>query len=72
MTLELLAAIYVGVFLLIQVATSVLLRSEPTAHGQIMGRQVGCGLGLVWPIALPYLLVVGLIVGVSKLLVGRQ
>lgn len=42
------------------------LRKEPTAHGQIVGRQMGCLVALLWPIALPWFALVGIAVLVSK------
>jgi hypothetical protein len=49
------AAWFVG-FLLLQLLTRLLLRHEPTAHGQIVGRQIGRIVGLFWPVALPALI----------------
>lgn len=42
--------VYVTGFILIQLLTKLSLRSEPTAHGQIVGHQIGCIVGLLWPL----------------------
>ena len=49
--------IYVAVFVLLQILTKLALRGEPTAHGQIVGRQIGCIVALFWPIAVPFLMI---------------
>lgn len=59
--------IWLAGFVIIQIAVRLMLKSEPTAHGQIVGRQFGCIIGLVWPIALPWFLLVGLFVGAGRL-----
>ena len=30
---------------------------EPTAHGQIVGTQIGCLIAMLWPLALPFVAV---------------
>jgi hypothetical protein len=51
------AAIYVGVAIAIYAAVLLSLRSEPTAHGQIVGRQMGCLLAVFWLPFLAYLII---------------
>lgn len=50
---------YIVGFVAITVAVRLMLRSEPTAHGQIVGRQVGCIIAALWPVALPWIGLVG-------------
>lgn len=52
--------IYVIGFALVQLLTWLGLRSEPTAHGKIVGSQMGCIVGLSWPFVLPYFALFGL------------
>ena len=42
----------IGIVMLVRIA----LKNEPTAHGQIVGRQVGCIVAVLWPIAVPLLI----------------
>lgn len=46
--------IYASGFVVVLVGTWLSLGSEPTAHGQIVGRQFGCLLAVFWPLALAY------------------
>jgi len=50
-------AIYAAVAIAIFVAFKLSLRSEPTAHGQIVGAQIGFWLAVLWPLALAYFVV---------------
>lgn len=45
----------VAVVVLVQWAIS----GEPTAHGQIVGTQIGCLIALVWPLALLWFALIG-------------
>lgn len=45
-------------FIVITVLVQFGLRSEPTAHGQSVGTQIGCIAALLWPIVLPWILIV--------------
>lgn len=47
-------------FVLVMVLVAIALKTEPTAHGQIAGRQIGCVIAVVWPIAVPFLVIVAL------------
>lgn len=58
MTGSLILLIWVGMGTLIWCLTLASLRNEPTAHGQIVGRQLGLALAIMWPIALAYFLVI--------------
>ena len=51
---------------LIVVGTLIALRGEPTAHGQIVGFQVGCILAVLWPIAIPWILLCLASIGIRK------
>ena len=51
-----LIAYVAGVFLIV-VLTRLVLRSEPMAHGQIVGTQIGCLVALFWPVALPIIII---------------
>lgn len=54
-------------FVAIQIVTRLMLRGEPTAHGQIVGRWLGFWIGLLWPIALPWLAIVGTGRGLARI-----
>lgn len=72
MTVNLALLIYAVVFILLQFGMHIVLRNEATAHGQAVGRQMGCIIGLLWPIALLYFMVVGIVLGARWLwLKGR-
>ncbi len=59
--------LYLAGFAAIMVLTRLSLRSEPTAHGQIVGRQMGFIVGLFWPIAIPWIIVSLAVFGVRDL-----
>ena len=52
-------AIYAAGFVAINVLAWLSLRSEPTDHGRIVGRQIGCAAAVLWPIFVPYIVIVG-------------
>lgn len=53
-------AIYLAGFGAINILTWLCLRREPTAHGKIVGTQIGFWLGLLWPLALIWFTLVGI------------
>lgn len=59
--------IYVVVFAAIVLAAKISLRTEPTAHGKAIGTGCAVAIGAVWPVALPYFVVVGILFGLRKL-----
>lgn len=64
-TLAWFAGTYLAGFVLIQILFHFGLRDEPTDHGKIVGHQIGCIVSVLWPFALVYLLVVGLLMGAT-------
>lgn len=60
MTLSTVLTIYAIGFATVIAAMWLALRKEPTAHGQIVGTQMGCLLALLWPLALVYGVIFGI------------
>lgn len=51
--------IWLAGLIAVQVAGRLALRSERTAHGQIIGRRVLLVIGVFWPVALFWFLLIG-------------
>lgn len=64
-------AIYLIGYVLFQMLVKVCLRSEPTAHGHIVGTQMGCVVGLVWPILIALIPVAAIWSVIFRFKVGR-
>ncbi len=66
--LGLCGAVYLPVAAVILLLVRLSLRSEPTAHGQIVGRQLGLILAIFWPLVLIWIAIVGVRFGLSAAL----
>lgn len=54
-------------FAVVVLAMHFLTRSEPTAHGRIIAMQIGCVAALLWPVAVPAILIMLLFVALRAL-----
>lgn len=68
---ELIITYFVGIALILVFAWFAL-ANEPTAHGQIIGCQFAMAIAVLWPLALPYFLLVTLFVTIRAAWRGLQ
>lgn len=64
---ETLAVAYIVGVLVVMGFVLVAMQVEPTDHGQIMLFQVGAGIAALWPISVPYFLIVLTVLGTYRL-----